>query len=83
MLVGFMDIRTRFMLSLAINTSPGATLKVCRVFSKIYEEMATDGGTGADDFIFGDAAAWFGDCELIVLSPIFELFQPRLRHDCL
>jgi hypothetical protein len=74
MLAEFMDIKTRFMLSLAINTFPGATLKVCRVFYKTYEEIATDNGTGADDFIFGDAAAWFGDCELNVFSPTFKLF---------
>jgi hypothetical protein len=57
MLVEFMDIKTRSMPSLAINTSSGATLKAFRVFSKIYEEMATDAGKGADDFIFGNTAA--------------------------
>jgi hypothetical protein len=66
MLVEFMDIKTRSMLSLAINISPGATLKVLHVLYMIYLEMVTDAGIGADDFIFGDAAAWFGDCELMV-----------------
>lgn len=58
--------------SLAINTSPDATLKVCRALYKTPEEMVTDGGLGADDFIFGGAAAWFGDCELIIFFHIFD-----------
>jgi len=60
--------------SLATNTSPGAILKVCNVSYKTFEEMATHGIIGADDFIFGDAAAWFGDCDLILSPPSSTLF---------
>lgn len=60
------------MQSLAINSFPGATSKVCRVSYKTYEEMATDGRKGADDFIFGNAAAWFGNCELTAFFHIFD-----------
>ena len=61
MLVESMGTKTRSMQSQVINISPGVTLKV-DYFSKPSNNNHLQ-WPGADDFIFGNAAAWFGDCK--------------------
>ena len=79
MLAEFTDIKTLFMPSLVTNTSPGVTSKVYKNTQGLARDLspdAADAKTGADDFIFGNAAAWFGDCELSVA----KLCLSRLAH---
>ena len=81
MLAEFTDIKTRSMPSLVTNTSRGVTLKVYYNMRGLARDLswdAADTKTGADDFIFGNAAAWFGDCELSVANYVFRDWRIRV-----
>jgi pectin methylesterase-like acyl-CoA thioesterase len=62
------------MQNLAISSSQSATLKVCQsldYLDEICQKNCIHVRTGAVDFIFGNAAAWFEDCRLILSCKTF------------
>ena len=53
-------------------------IKTRKVSPRDLSPDAADAKTGADDFIFGNAAAWFGDCELSVANYVFRDWRIRV-----